>query len=108
MEQIREKNRVSLLESKRKLEWDERENRLRKQKNLFRVSQGLEPLPDNPDPDAVLEPDPDSEKDDDELNISNKIELNEAAHILVDYIRTTRPRAAMLHSPGTPQRVFSP
>lgn len=90
LEKMREKNRVSLLESKRKTEWDERENRLREQKNIFRISQGLKPLSEDSDQEPSEESEPESD-------ITSNIELNEAAHILADFIRTTRPRAAMLH-----------
>jgi carboxyl-terminal processing protease len=95
LEKIKEKDRVTLLESERKKEWEERENRLREQKNRFRISQGLTPLPDK---DAAADADDeDDEDDEDENSLTSRIELNEAARILADYIRSSRPRAAMVH-----------
>ena len=94
LERIREKNTVTLLESERKKEWEERENRLRDQKNRFRISQGLKPLPEK---DKELEATED--EDESETKLTSRIELNEAARILADYIQSSRPRprAAMVH-----------
>ncbi len=92
LEEIREKNTVSLLESERKKEWEERENRLREQKNRFRISQGLKPLVEDDE-----DQDTGANEDEDEANLTSRIELNEAARILADYIQSGRPRAAMVH-----------
>jgi carboxyl-terminal processing protease len=87
LEQIQDKQWVSLMEEKRKEEWDRREQMLLDEKNRFRVSQGLDPIDEKDDKDE--------EPDEEETEITKRIELNESARILADYIRITRPRSAM-------------
>ena len=72
---------VTLLESRRKAEWDAQEQQRLEQKNLFRISQGLAPI-DNDREDERDEADTEAETE-----LTKNIELNEAARILVDSIR---------------------
>lgn len=79
---------VSLLESKRRIEWDLREKERLLHKNRFRKSQGME---------ALKEDDLNSEVEGEgkESEATHRIELNEAARILVDSIRQQAPMAVM-------------
>ncbi|MDJ0807455.1 MAG: carboxy terminal-processing peptidase [Gammaproteobacteria bacterium] len=79
--EIDERTEVTLLESKRKAEWDARENKLLEQKNRFRISQGLKPLSGD-DTEDQDESDTEAESD-----ARKSIQLNESARILVDSIR---------------------
>ena len=91
--ELRDRDTVSLLESRRKQEWDDRETRRKEQKNLFRASRGLPPLSDNEE-EQKKEQDRASEDgegtDDDDIS---KIALEEAARILADYIEGQRQSA---------------
>ncbi|MCU7795711.1 MAG: carboxy terminal-processing peptidase [Candidatus Thiodiazotropha sp. (ex Myrtea spinifera)] len=80
---------VSLLESKRRAEWDQREEERLLHKNRFRTSQGLEAI--KPQQDDENSNDDDGE----ESKATRRIELNEAARILVDSIRLQAPMAVM-------------
>jgi carboxyl-terminal processing protease len=80
---------VSLLESTRRAEWDKREQERLLHKNRFRASQGL----------ALIKLDHEPNAEDEDENVENeaahRIELNEAAQILVDSIRLRAPMAVM-------------
>jgi carboxyl-terminal processing protease len=80
---------VSLLESTRRAEWDKREQERLLHKNRFRASQGLELI--------KLDHEPNAEDEDEsvENEATHRIELNEAAQILVDSIRLQAPMAVM-------------
>ncbi|MGD9163262.1 MAG: carboxy terminal-processing peptidase [Chromatiales bacterium] len=80
---------VSLLESARRSEWDKREQERLLHKNRFRASQGLELI--------KLDQETNVEDEDEtvESEATHRIELNEAAQILVDSIRLQAPMAVM-------------
>jgi carboxyl-terminal processing protease len=80
---------VSLLERTRRAEWDKREQERLLHKNRFRASQGLELI--------KLDHEPNAEDEDEsvESEATHRIELNEAAQILVDSIRLQAPMAVM-------------
>jgi carboxyl-terminal processing protease len=80
---------VSLLESTRRAEWDKREKESLLHKNRFRASQGLELI--------KLDHNETEEEGDEsvENEAAHRIELNEAAQILVDSIRLKAPMAVM-------------
>ncbi len=83
---------VSLNEDERRKESDELEERLKKYRNGFLLSQGITPREDDGDDDV------DSEVDEKENEVIAKIQLNEAVRILADYIHIeeqNKPRAAM-------------
>jgi carboxyl-terminal processing protease len=92
VKELRERDSISLLESKRKAEWRATEMARRASENRFRRSVGLTLLPENPDEER--------EEDDEEgVKAIGKIELNEAAVLLADFIknqqrRSPTPRAA--------------
>ncbi len=79
---------VSLLETTRRAEWDKREKERLLHKNRFRKSQGLEALKLD---DVAEETEPEGK----ENEATHRIELNEAARILVDSIRPQAPMAVM-------------
>lgn len=90
---LSERHTVSLQEEKRKREWDERDNKLKKIRNQFRLSQGLEPLSDEQEDDPEFE----GEEEDEEGKSVKRIMVNEAARILTDLISQQQPRPAMAH-----------
>jgi carboxyl-terminal processing protease len=82
---------ISLNEARRRQEADALELRLKKYRNQFLLSQGITPRDDDDDDET-------SEAFKKENEVIGKIQLNEAARILADYIRVetdNRPRAAM-------------
>lgn len=83
VKELRERDSVSLMESKRKEEWRNTEMARRGSENRFRRSVGLKLLPQNPD----LERDDDDEEG---TKAIAKIELNEAAILLANYIQQQR------------------
>ncbi len=85
---MREKNEVSLLESARKKEWKQREQRALERRNKLRALRGLTPLANLDDGDdgaAAHEKDPEG---------INRIMQEETARILADYIRQIQPITA--------------
>ncbi|PUB91536.1 MAG: tail-specific protease, partial [gamma proteobacterium symbiont of Ctena orbiculata] len=80
---------TSLLESRRRSEWDDREQEQLVHKNRFRASQGLQAIK------SIDQEDLDVDVDDKESEATQRIELNEAARILTDLIRMQAPRAVM-------------
>ncbi|MES9812495.1 MAG: carboxy terminal-processing peptidase [Candidatus Thiodiazotropha sp.] len=80
---------TSLLESRRRSEWDDREQEQLVHKNRFRASQGLQAIK------SIDQEDIDVDVDDKESEATQRIELNEAARILTDSIRMQAPRAVM-------------
>lgn len=90
LREVDEQKVVSLEERKRREEAKKRDKILKDHKNQFLVSQGVQPAPENAD-----ESDDANEK---ETEVINRIQVNEAARILVDYIRLAsqpKPLAAM-------------
>ncbi len=79
---------VSLVESERRKEWDEREKRALERHNRLRALRGLPALNKLDDDEDEFE-----EKEDDPEGI-NRIMQEEAAHILADFIRQQRPVTA--------------
>ncbi|MCF6281028.1 MAG: carboxy terminal-processing peptidase [Candidatus Polarisedimenticolaceae bacterium] len=93
LDKYESRQEVSLLESRRKAEWEDQEKLRLDYKNRFLVSVGLEPRkPDDKPPEHGGDVD---EADELESNAIKHIELNEAARILVDAIRMHAPRSAM-------------
>ncbi len=91
LKEIKAQDTVSLLEKERAVEWDQREKRRKAEKNQFLAAVGLDPEPENLDEEKSRdEPIPDQ---DDPVT---RIMLNEAAHILADYIGG-QSRAAMVN-----------
>lgn len=95
--ELRDRDTTSLQESKRREEWRNTELARRASENRFRASVGLKPLPENLDMEAV-------EDDEEGTKAIAKIQLNEAARLLADYIglgqtqsatAKPQPRAAM-------------
>ncbi len=87
--ELDKRKEVSLLEKKRRNEWDNREQERLLLKNRFRVSQGMNAIK------ASDELDVDEDPDEKEVEAAHRIELNEAARILVDSIRSKAPMAVM-------------
>lgn len=81
---IRERQTVTLLEEKRKIEWEARETKRKQDKNRFRVALGLPPIPEGAPND--LDEDEDAMEREDDADSIDKILVNEAARILSDYI----------------------
>ena len=89
---LEKRTEVTLLESRRKQEWNQREEERLEQKNRFRISHGLKAI------DAKqngAEEDESEETDDAESEATKHIQLDEAARILADSIRLTAPIAVM-------------
>ncbi|MEW8507858.1 MAG: carboxy terminal-processing peptidase [Candidatus Thiodiazotropha sp.] len=89
IQEMEKRTEVSLLESRRRSEWDDREQEQLLHKNRFRASQGLETIK------TLDQTDMDDEVEDKESEATQRIELNEAARILTDSIRMQAPMAVM-------------
>jgi len=87
--EMRKQKTVSLLESKRRSEWEAREQRRKQMKNRFLTAIGLPPEEDSADEEKSAEAAP---EEDDPVRM---IMLNETARILADYISGQR-QAAMV------------
>ncbi|MCB1872089.1 MAG: carboxy terminal-processing peptidase [Gammaproteobacteria bacterium] len=83
LRKLRDRSVVSLLEEKRKREWDEREVKRKEDKNRFRVAVGLPPVDVK---DSASEDAEDDGLSKSESDLIDKILINEAARILSDYI----------------------
>jgi carboxyl-terminal processing protease len=96
LKEIKAEKTVSLLEKDREIEWNQREQRRKAEKNRFLTAIGLDPESDDLDEEAEAEragrADPAANRDDPVARIM----LNEAAHILADYIGG-QTRAAMVN-----------
>ncbi|MCB1858208.1 MAG: carboxy terminal-processing peptidase [Gammaproteobacteria bacterium] len=91
LQELRDNKEVSLLESQRKQEWEQREAKRKSHKQRFRVAIGLPAVEDN---DSENNDSDDGTGEDDKL--VNLIQVNEAARILADYIEGQR-RQVMVH-----------
>ena len=91
LSELEKRTEVTLLESRRKAEWDEREQERLQRKNRFRISQGLSAL----DAKGAEKQENADEVEDAETEATKHIQLDEAARILVDSIRLTAPVAVM-------------
>jgi carboxyl-terminal processing protease len=80
---------ISLLESRRRSEWDDQEQEQLIHQNRFRASQGMDAIK------SIDQENQDEEVDDKESEATQRIELNEAARILADSIRMRAPMAVM-------------
>ncbi|MES9859897.1 MAG: carboxy terminal-processing peptidase [Candidatus Thiodiazotropha sp. 4PDIVS1] len=87
--ELDKRTEVSLLEKQRRNEWQEREHERLLHKNRFRASQGLTAIKDTDQKDS------DDDPDEKETEATSRIELNEAARILMDSIRVAEPMAVM-------------
>ncbi|MEJ2591388.1 MAG: carboxy terminal-processing peptidase [Candidatus Thiodiazotropha sp.] len=85
-----QRTEVSLLESKRQAEFKKRENERLVHQNRFRTSQGMAAIKLD-----QLMKDTADEDTGEENKATHRIELNEAARILVDSIRLQEPMAVM-------------
>jgi len=83
----REQKTVTLLETERRAQWKGREQQRLASLNRFRESQGLA---------AADSLEVEDEGDDDLLKQVDKVMLDEAAFILTDYIKQSRPRTVQL------------
>ena len=94
MMKLEQRTTVSLNESLRRAEWDEREQERLERRNRLRVFRGLEPLAslDEDDEEEDIQADDD---DEDEEGVK-RIMLEESANILADQILASRPRTALL------------
>ncbi|WP_275096709.1 carboxy terminal-processing peptidase [Sedimenticola hydrogenitrophicus] len=94
LKEIKAEETVSLLEKDREIEWNQREQRRKAEKNRFLTAIGLDPEPDDVDEEAerAERADPAADRDDPVARIM----LNEAAHILADYIGG-QTRSAMVN-----------
>jgi len=90
-EKMEKRKQVTLLESRRKAEWDRREKERLALKNRFRVAHGMSSLDHEPTADEADGED----ADEDETQATNHILLDEAARILADSIRLNAPLAVM-------------
>ncbi|MCW8883535.1 MAG: carboxy terminal-processing peptidase [Sedimenticola sp.] len=91
LKEVRDQHSVSLLEKDREVEWNLREKRRKSEKNQFLKAIGHAPEADDED-EKKKRDDPAADKDDPVARIM----LNEAAHILADYIGG-QSRAAMVN-----------
>ena len=87
-EEMDKRKEVTLLESQRKAEWDQREKERLALKNRFRVSHGLHSI-------KTDHTDEEQEEDESETEATNHILLDEAARILTDSIQLNAPMAVM-------------
>ncbi len=87
LNKLQDQTEVSLLESERKKEWEQREQRALDRHNKLRKLRGLEPLKKLDDEDDVA----DAEEDPEGIN---RIMQEETARILADYIRQKQPVTA--------------
>ncbi len=90
IQEIEERTEITLLESQRKLEWDQREKARMDHKNRFRIASGMESIKTDRDRE-----DHDDEADKAESEAASLIQLNETARILADSIHLRAPRAVM-------------
>lgn len=91
LKEVKAQDTVSLLEKDREIEWNQREKRRKIEKNRFLLAVGLDPEPEEAD-EKSERTDPVVDQDDPVARIM----LNEAAHILADYIGG-QSRAAMVN-----------
>ena len=91
--ELEQRKTVSLRESVRRAEWEEREQERLDRRNSLREFRGLPPLAalDDDDEKAAV-----ADEDKDEEGIM-RIMLEESANILADHIRAVRPRTALLN-----------
>lgn len=86
--EIEQRTEVTLLESRRKTEWDKREKERLEHKNRFRISQGLTAIETDRGDDEL-------DVDEAEVDATSSIQLKEAALILADSIQLRAPMAVM-------------
>ena len=93
LKELDEGKTLSLNEKQRRAESGAREKRLKKERNRYLLSQGMAPNKTEPNDDED-----DFDMNEEERKVISKIQLNEAARILADFVHTStenRPRAAM-------------
>jgi len=86
------KKTVSLRESVRRMEWDQREQERLDRRNRLRTFRGLEPL-------TSLDQEDEEPANGDEKDVEGiqRIMLEESVNILADHIRSMRPRTALVN-----------
>jgi len=90
LKEVRDQETVSLVEKAREIEWNEREKRRKAEKNRFLVAIGEQPETDQDEERQERSP------RDDMNDPVSRVMINEAAHILADYIGG-HSRAAMVN-----------
>ncbi len=93
LSEIRKEKYISLNQNKRKKEWEERKQAKKERKNRFFASIGIKPADDGEE-DSIFSSKRRNAAETDQ-KVIDKIGVEEAAHILSDYIKVTAPRAAM-------------
>jgi len=88
LRKMRDRSVISLLEEKRKTEWEQREAKRKQDKNRFRLAVGLPPVEEKSKQGSSSKDSTEDNKNDTE--IVDKIMVNEAARILSDYIGDQR------------------
>jgi carboxyl-terminal processing protease len=91
--ELEQRKTVSLRESVRRAEWEQREQQRLDRRNSLRQFRGLPPLASLDDEEEKAA---DADEDQDEEGIL-RIMLEESANILADHIRAERPRTALLN-----------
>lgn len=91
--ELEQRKTVSLRESVRRAEWEQREQQRLDRRNSLRQFRGLPPLASLDDEEDKAA---DADEDQDEEGIL-RIMLEESANILADHIRAERPRTALLN-----------
>ncbi len=106
-QEVTDTKRVTLLETRRRMERNTNEKARQERENQFRIALGLEPLGED---EANGEQDEtNGEQDEEHDERLSDILLNETAHILADLIDTTRPPPATLQTAGkNPANIASP
>ena len=95
IKEIQDREIVTLVESARKEDWEERENRQLERRNKLRSYRGLEPISELETEDEEQESADDEEQDTEGVN---RIMQEEAAKVLADYIKQQRPVTAQATS----------
>ena len=117
IEDGRNKHEVSLLESKRRTDYDTQKQEQRKRENQIRLVRGLPPLPDEPEDGSAAAGGDDEGNDDLDVDLGLDVEghtdgdgdfdivLEEASRILRDLIQTVEPTSHLvgLQHPGNQQ-----
>ncbi len=88
---VREQHTVSLLEAQRRIKWNERDEKIRENRNRYRVAIGLKPRTkaDHSEDEAGTPADHEEKNDG-----IDQIMINEAAQILSDFIHLQQPQHA--------------
>jgi len=89
IQSVSEQHTVTLLETQRRAKWDERDKKLRENRNRYRIAKGLKPL----DKKKLNGEEENAATDHSDEEGVSQIMVNEAAHILSDLIDLQRSQA---------------